>query len=73
MSDAERKARADARRSRIVLHRTTLHEGEKDLDPVSGEEAISLLTTLSRQSWSMSGRPLPSYTRSEIPIAFVRR
>ncbi len=71
-SDRERKLRAEARRSRAVLHRTRLAEVEKDPHPIRGAEAISLLTVLSRESWALGGQPLPTYGRADVPIRFVR-
>ena len=70
-SETDRRARAEARRSSAVIQRSTLHEGERDLSPISGVEALSLATRLTRESWSLSGRPLPSYSRKTIPVRFV--
>ena len=72
MSDDERTARAEVRRLRAVLRKGTLQVREHDFDPVFGLAAISLLTRLSDESWSLSGRPWPSYSRQEIPCRFVR-
>jgi len=72
MSDAERKARAKARRARITLHKALLGAVEHDLSPISGPAAVSLVHRLSLEAWSLSGRQLPSYTRAEIPVRFVR-
>lgn len=46
---------------------------ETDLSPVAGAEAISLVTRLTRESWSLTGRPEPEYVRSAIPCRFVPR
>jgi hypothetical protein len=72
MSDDERKARAEARRLRAVLRKDTLQAREHDFDPVFGSAAVSLLTRLSDESWSLSGLPWPSYARQEVPCRFVR-
>lgn len=71
MEDAKRRERAAARMQRATLHRTSLGDGEQDLSPIAGAEAISLLTALSRESWSLTGRELPTYTRGEIPCRTV--
>lgn len=71
MEDAKRRVRAVARRGRAILSRTHLGDIEQDLSPVTGPEAISLLTALSRESWSLTGRELPTYTRREIPCRAV--
>ncbi len=72
MSANERMARAEARRRSSVLHRTTLRSIEEELDPIEGPSAISLLTTLSAESWSATGAPFPDYPRDAIPVRFVR-
>lgn len=69
--DAQRRARAQARRSRMVLRKGTLSEGETDLSPVWGGDAVSLVTHLSETSWSFTGAPWPSYPRRQIPCRFV--
>lgn len=73
MANAERRARAKERATRTVLHRTRLQPREKDLDPIDGPEALSLVTKLTLESWSAAGLPFPEYTRAEIPIRFVPR
>jgi len=73
MSDADRRERAEARRARVTLHRSKLERRERDLNPVWGAEAISLVTQLTRESWSAAGLEFPSYTRAETPVRFVPR
>ena len=70
MTDAE--ARAKARSERMTLRKARLGEPEADLDPVFGAEAISLVSRLTRSSYSLAGRPTPpSYSRATIPCRFV--
>jgi hypothetical protein len=71
MEDAERRMRAAARRSRAILHRTRLEPTEKDLTPIAGADAISLVASLTRESWSLARREDPMYTRGEIPCRVV--
>lgn len=71
MSETDRRLRAEERRRRAVLQRAPLGEVEPDLDPISGAEAISLVTQLTRESWSLSGRPWPQYSRADTPYRFV--
>lgn len=73
MSDAERKRRAEARRQKMTVRRARLADAAVDIDPVTGEQAISLVTRLTRECWSLGGLPLPVYARSEIPVRFVPR
>lgn len=68
----EREARARARAGRIHLHKTRLGE-ERDLSPVFGDDAVSLLTTLTTEAWALSGRPMPELPRAELPVRFVPR
>lgn len=56
----------------MVLHKARLGEPERDLSPIRGSEALSLVTQLSRESWLESGREVPDYSRSETPYRFVR-
>lgn len=69
--DADRIRRAEERRRRAVLRRVGLDE--PDPEPVSrlGAEGISLLTQLTLEGWSLSGRPWPSYDRANTPYRFV--
>ena len=54
-----------------MLHRTQLAPLERDLDPLAGEAAVSLVAALSRESWSASGAAFPDYTRETVPVRFV--
>ena len=72
MSDAERKLRAEERRGRMVITRCDLEDSDIDPNPTFGAEAISLAAVLTRESWSMSGRPLPDYSRAKTPYKFVK-
>ena len=71
MSDEQRRARAARRREEALIVRTTLQPRERDLSPVRAEEAISLVTRLTLEAWSLSGRSLPQYARGDVPIRFV--
>jgi hypothetical protein len=45
-----------------------------DLSAVStAEERLAMLAELSRRMWSLTGRPVPSYSRAEMPGRVVRR
>jgi len=35
----------------------------------TAEERLALISTLSVQLWTLTGRPLPRYTRREMPVA----
>ena len=71
MVGGERAARARARRDTAVLHRSRLQAVEHDPTPVRGGDAISLVTRLTEESWSLAGGERPAYGRREIPCRFV--
>lgn len=71
MADPERRARAEARRARVILRKSRLQATEEDLSPVYGAAAVALACRLTRESWSLSGLEEPSYSRSETPYHFV--
>jgi hypothetical protein len=72
-TDPTYETRAAARRRELVLRKTDLRGAEGDLHPVHGAEAVSLLTRLSLEAWSMSGRSTPAYTRAATEYRFVPR
>lgn len=39
---------------------------------ISAEERIALVWTLTERMWKISGRPLPVYSRAEMPVVVVR-
>jgi len=72
MEDVGRRQRAEARRARAVLHKTSLSPQERDLTPVRGADAVSLVMQLTRESYSLAGLVEPTYSRNQIPCRFVR-
>jgi hypothetical protein len=73
MAEADRRARAEARRAHVILHKSTLLEIEDDLTPIRGDEAVSLVHRLTREAWSLAGLDLPTYSRKDTPCRFVPR
>jgi hypothetical protein len=71
MDLTEREARAARRRQSIVLNRTRLKRAESDLTPLSGLAAIALVQQLTRETWAIARKPIPTYSRKEIPVRFV--
>lgn len=69
--DEARLKRAQARRERATLHKSSLAPVELDLDVLGAEDALSLVTKLTAECWSIGGLPLPAYTREETPYRFV--
>ncbi len=54
---SERERRAEERRGRIVLRKTTLGD-ERDPWPIAGADAVALATSLTRAAWSVAGQPV---------------
>jgi hypothetical protein len=71
MTDFDRTARALARQQRATLRKSTLTADEFDLSPLEGEAALSLVTQLSRESFSLAGQAASDYSRAETPYKFV--
>jgi hypothetical protein len=71
MRDESRRQRAEARKARIILHKTRLANRERDLSPIRGAEALTLASQLTRESYRLAGIPEPQYARREIPCRFV--
>jgi len=71
MVDSGRGRRADTRRRKAVLRKTRLQRVESDLSPLTGASAVSLVYTLTRESWTASRKPWPEYDRAHTPVRFV--
>ena len=39
----------------------------------TSEERIEMVAVLSRRMWELTGRPIPTYARHEMPVRVVRR
>lgn len=72
MSTFEERARA---RAAWPVRRTTLVEEALTDDRLSQsiDERVAMVARLTRIQWELSGRPLPSYRRSEMPGRVIRR
>ena len=48
---------------------------EDDLPPVGAtpQERLEMLADISKRAWALSGRPVPTWTRAEIPGRVIRR
>jgi hypothetical protein len=69
-SDERRKLRASWPIRRFRLGDEPEHD-ERDLTTVA--ERMSLVWRLTQESWVLSGRQMPTYSRPEMPGIFVRR
>lgn len=69
MDEAQRKA---ARANWPITKVPLTAEQPPDVSALSPSERFGLVWTLTQNAWALSGQPMPSYARSEIPIHFVR-
>lgn len=75
MADPSDAARRAAERSRWPGLKTTLTEapGAEDLSATTTvEERLAMMWDLARASWALTGRPLPTYSRAEMPGRVIR-
>ena len=50
------------------------HEPSDDLTQLSSpEQRLEMLLVLSRRMWELTGRPVPQYSRSAMPVRLVQR
>lgn len=70
--EATRRDRARLRRDRCTLTRTTPDHSPPPA-PTTPAERLALMWPLARESWLLSGRPLPDYPRHQIPGRVIRR
>ncbi len=42
-------------------------------DSTTAERRLEMMWPMALEAWSLSGRPLPAYTRSETPVRVLRR
>lgn len=75
MSDTTPEARAAARRSwQARVYRLGEEPPADDLSAVTTpEQRLDMVWELTAWMWELSGQPLPSYSRSEMPIRVIRR
>jgi hypothetical protein len=70
--DEARRARAEQRRRTMVGGRVS---AEDDLPPVGRDvqERLEMLAEISARAWALTGEPVPTWTRAEMPGRVVRR
>lgn len=62
------------RTPRIPVRIVPLASDEAEESYVEGsiDERLALLARLSRRAWAATGRPIPSYSRANIPVVITR-
>jgi hypothetical protein len=68
--DERRRARAEWPIRKIALGDEPLTDA-RDCSTV--DERLALVRTLTMRCWAFSGRPVPTYTRANMPGRLVRR
>jgi hypothetical protein len=70
----EREARRRRRQQDLVVRRFELGEEPDDdiSDTTTAAERLAMMWPLALRAWSLTGQPLPEYTRSEIPSRIIR-
>jgi hypothetical protein len=70
----EREARRRRRQQDLVVRRFELGDEPSDdiSDTTTAAERLAMMWPLALRAWSLTGRPFPEYTRSEIPSRIIR-
>lgn len=72
MSDEARRARAEERRNRIVITRTSLGAEETSLEGTPSDR-VKMVVELTRAAWAMTGKPWPEPGTARAAVRFVPR
>lgn len=74
-SAEEQAARAARRRARASWPVRVFRLGEEPPDDYSGftvEQRLAIAWQMTCDAWASAGRPMPTYTRSEMPVRVIR-
>ena len=69
--ESEREARAAVRRATWTMRKLDRDDGSIPT-PEGMSERVAFAYELSMRIWALSGRPMPEYTRANIPTRIVR-
>jgi len=71
---ADRDERAAERRNWPIRKYRLGEEPSEDLrESTTAEERLQMMWQLAVDAWSLTGRPIPDYRRSEAPVRKLRR
>lgn len=75
MADRERAKRPPGPRVKVAQVRSLEDQDPRDevLPDLSPAARVELVAELSARMWELTGRPLPDYSRSEMPVRVVPR
>lgn len=72
-AEPERRRRAVARRDwPVSVHRLGEEPGDDLSATTTPEERLAMVWPLTLEAWRLTGRELPSYERSAMPVRVVR-
>ena len=72
--DTDRQERAEARRSWPVrVHKLGEEPSDDISDCTTVEQRLAMVWELTKQAWELGGKPMPSYSRAELPIRMIKR
>jgi len=70
----DREARRRRRQESLTIARYNL--GEEPSDDISAtttaQQRLAMMWPLALRAWSLTGKPLPTYTRANIPSRIIR-
>ena len=70
---AEKSGAADRRRWSVRKYRLGAEPSDDLSDSTTPEQRIEMMWALALEAWSLSGQPLPDYSRGDTPIRRVLR
>ncbi|MFT3921023.1 MAG: hypothetical protein QM778_00675 [Myxococcales bacterium] len=75
MSEGEedRRKRAAARKTWQIRQFALGAEPEDDLSALSPAERVGMVWRMTQDAWASMGKEIPSYSRNETPVRWVRR
>jgi hypothetical protein len=73
MTDGDQAARRAARGTWPVRRYRLGEEPADDLSSsTTAEQRLAMMWPLALEAWSLTGQPLPDYTRESIPVRVIR-
>ncbi len=74
MSAEDERARRARARASWPIRITSLDAAESDdlSATTTVAERIEMVAALTREAWALTGRPMPTYGRADIPVRIIR-
>ena len=71
-SSGEEDRKHSRRLWKIEVHELAEHDRRDLSATTTAEERLAMMWPLALEAWRLAGRPIPDYTRAEIPARVVR-